>query len=94
MLGARRMLDQTLTNVDTRDRVIVVEEQLRQIKTTVDTMESKVDTMHNILMRAEGAAWVSKRVGTVGYVVFGGGFGALLVAKGSAIIMALGSAFK
>lgn len=42
---------------DTRDRVVALEVKVQHLTDTVDTMASKVDEMHNLLMQARGARW-------------------------------------
>jgi hypothetical protein len=43
---------------DTRDRVIALEVQVRNLDADIGEMKSKVDDMHALLMQAKGARYV------------------------------------
>lgn len=58
---------------DTRDRVIALEVQVKNLEGDVQGMSRKVDEMHEILLQAKGARWV-----IVSAAALAGGITALL----------------
>lgn len=59
---------------DTRDRVIAVGEQVKHLDGRMEAIETKLDTIHNKVTKAEGAWW-----GATKAAALGGTVGALLV---------------
>jgi uncharacterized protein YlxW (UPF0749 family) len=66
---------------DTRDRVIRLEERVKHMEETLDSMSKKVSEMHSLLQQARGARWlligVAMMIGAAGgfFVKIGAMFG-------------------
>jgi predicted KAP-like P-loop ATPase len=59
---------------DTRDRVIALEVQVRNLEGDIQSMARKVDVMHEILLQAKGARWV-----IIGTAAIAGGIASFLL---------------
>lgn len=48
----------TTPTQDTRDRVIALEAELRHVRSELADVHSKVNEMHSLLLKAQGAKWL------------------------------------
>lgn len=64
---------------DTRDRLIILEEQLHSHTDRFEKMADKVDKMYDLMNQAKGAKWtILGFAGITGF--FGGKFGSVVLA--------------
>jgi hypothetical protein len=52
-----------MNDSDTRDRVIKLEAEFGHMKATIDGMNAKVTTMHELMLQGQGVAKVSRWMG-------------------------------
>lgn len=52
-----------MSDTDTRDRVIRLETELAHAVRKIDSMDTKVTEMHDLLLQGQGAAKVSRWIG-------------------------------
>jgi predicted esterase YcpF (UPF0227 family) len=56
---------------NTRDRVLMLESDVKHLTESVDEMKVKLDEIHNLFMQARGARWVIIALAGVGGFVAG-----------------------